>query len=136
MKISYVTSHGYAERVYFCDDDRSTLTLTFGSSVVGAVTVNGVAYPLKNGEVKIPLSILPSGEYSPLVETTDGVYVAESFIKSGHKITFPATDDSVIRLLLKRCRALEEKCDSMIKTIKELESMCKGHEIFNFERKE
>ena len=136
MKISYITQHGYAERVGVEDADRAYLILKFIGAECGAVMLGDGIYQLKNGEIRIDRSTLSDGEYHPRLECESGVYTVEGFNKSGNEIIPSSTEEAVIRLLLSRCRQLEASATALSERVHKLEEAIKGHNIFNFERKE
>ena len=136
MKISYITQHGYAELINIEEGERNLITLKFIGIASGAVTLGALVYTLKGGEVTIKKSDLPSGEYHPRLECDTGIYIAEGFSKSGDCVAPLKTEESVIRRLLKRCNVLESSLDAIDKRVNALEIAYKGHNIFNFERKE
>ena len=136
MKISYIIHHGYAERCGFDSRADGTLTLSFEPSYDGILTVGTSAYSVKDGVAAVSNSLIPNGIFTPVLTTEDGIYRCESFEKLGEKIHIPKTDEDTIRRLIVRCRNLELTLDTIDKKVKELESLCKGHGILNFERKE
>lgn len=136
MKICYITSHGIAEWIAFKDDRNSILQLQFTPKCDGAVSLGDTIYKVKNGNVSIPLDILPNGEYRPKLEADTGVFIAEGFCKTGGMITMLKTEEAAIRRLVSRCHSLEKICGTLREKVAHLEDMCQGHKIFNYERTE
>ena len=136
MKIRYLTANGRAERVSVEYEDNDHLTLCFDTHSTGAVSLGGKIYPLSDGEARINLKLLTDGEYIPKLETEDGIYVAESFVKRGKSIGVQDADDALIRRLVERCYILEGDVKLMRTRLDKLERVCCGHNIFDFERKE
>lgn len=134
MKIRYITAHGSAEWVEFDDRGRDNLTLAFEPYHNGAVVILDKIFPLKDGEVTIPFSVLADGEYAPRLESETGVFILESFIKQGKSLAVHYTDEDLIRRLIKRCYNLELAVYSLEERVGELERACHGHNIFDFER--
>ena len=136
MKISYITHHGVAEWLNFEDDGSDMLTISVNPKAEGAITVGSNILIMKNGEARITKSALPSGEYSPKIECDNGVFVAEGFTKLGRVILPMKTSEGRIRALIRRTHRLEELTEQLIGRITALEDLCRGHDIFDFERKE
>ena len=135
MKIHYITSHGAAERIDFNDGDGDTLTLCFEPHLKGAVILGDKVLPLKGGEAEIRLNTLKDGEYLPRLETESGIYRAEGFTKRGAGITVPRANETAVRRLILRCYTLEKELHLLKERTEELERLCAGHHIFDFERK-
>ena len=93
-------------------------------------------FVLKNGEARIPRSSLPDGEYHPRIECAEGVFVAEGFIKNGKSVRPLPLSEERIRKLFSRMRDLEEAYGLLYEKAAQLEEAYRGHDIFNFERKE
>lgn len=136
MRIIYIAQHGYAERVEIDNTERAYLTLKFIGAECGAVILQDTVYPLKDGEIKIEKSTISNGEHHPRLECESGVYAVEGFRKSGNEIIPIDTEDTVIRILLTRCRQLELTAATISERVDKLEKAIQGHNIFNFERKE
>ena len=136
MKITYIIHHGYAERLSVKDTERDLLTIEFKGEDLGAVTLGKTVLSLHRGEASIRISALPDGEYLPRLESAGGVFTAEGFTKSGSRISVNETDDFVIRRLIDRCRHLELTLQSLEEKVTAIEEAYRGHDIFNFERKE
>lgn len=136
MKIRYITSHGVAERVEFDAYERDILTISVEPYHNGAVVLADKFFTLADGVAEIPMRSLPDGEYTPRIESEDGIFIAESFTKSGMSIAVKEADEKLIRRMLERCHALENELYSLKKRTEKLEDVCSGHNIFDFERKE
>lgn len=136
MKIRYITSHGRAERIDFEYSEKDHLILSFDQHCTGAVLLDGKIFPLKDGEARIRLSALKDGEYTPRLESERGIFTAEGFTKRGKGISVADADEPLIRRLVERCYTLDRELDAIRKRLGELESICRGHNIFDFERKE
>ncbi len=132
MKISYIIHHGVGEWERISQDSSDTLLLTFKPECSGAVDLGGAVFTVKNGDAEIPLNALPDGEYQPKLECEIGVYTAESFLKHGRSVSLPKTDEAVLRRLILRCYDLEKDRDALEERIARLETLCQGHNIFNF----
>lgn len=136
MKIRYITSRSRAVRVEFEYTEGDALTLVFDPRHTGAVVLGGRILPLVGGEVRIPLSILADGDYTPRLETEQGIYLAEGFTKHGKSISVPDGDEDLVRHLASECYGLTNELDALKKRVGELERAYVGHKIFDFERKE
>ena len=136
MKIRYETSHGTAEWVAIDDDGKNVLHMIFNPKCFGVIKLGNSMFEVNNGEVKIPLSSLHNEEYHPKLESDIGVFVVEGFCKIGPVVEMLKTDDTIIRRLISRCYNLEKACCSLEKKVAHLETMCRGHKIFDFERME
>lgn len=136
MKIRYVTSHGRAERIDLEYGENDRLVLSFGKDTVGAVLLGGKILPLTEGEARISLSALADGEYAPRLESEEGIFVAEGFIKRGRSISVHDADESLIRRLVERCYGLERELEDTRARLDKLELACYGHKLLDFERKE
>ena len=137
MIISYITDRGVAEWVKIDTAmEQDSIILQINRKIDGAVVLGKTVFPLKDGEARIPMNSLANGEYAPKFETDSGVYNAERFTKQGRNITLAKADDSLIRRILVRGANLESRILALEKAVTHLENLCKGHDIFNFERKE
>lgn len=136
MKIDYITHHGVAEWVNFAEDNSDFLTVRTREKHTGAVSIGTHVFVLKNGEARIPRSSLPDGEYHPRIECAEGVFVAEGFIKNGKSVRPLPLSEERIRKLFSRMRDLEEAYGLLYEKAAQLEEAYRGHDIFNFERKE
>ena len=136
MKIDYITHHGVAEWVNFAEDNSDFLTVRTREKHTGAVSIGTHVFVLKNGEARIPRSSLPDGEYHPRIECAEGVFVAEGFIKNGKSVRPLPLSEERIRKLFSRMRDLEEAYGLVYEKAAQLEEAYRGHDIFNFERKE
>lgn len=136
MKIDYLTHHGVAEWVNFAEDNSDFLTVRTREKHTGAVSIGTHVFVLKNGEARIPRSSLPDGEYHPRIECAEGVFVAEGFIKNGKSVRPLPLSEERIRKLFSRMRDLEEAYGLLYEKAAQLEEAYRGHDIFNFERKE
>ena len=136
MKIDYITHHGVAEWVNFAEDNSDFLTVRTREKHTGAVSIGTRVFVLKNGEARIPRSSLPDGEYHPRIECAEGVFVAEGFIKNGKSVRPLPLSEERIRKLFSRMRDLEEAYGLLYEKAAQLEEAYRGHDIFNFERKE
>lgn len=136
MKISYVISHGVADWVDCDGKNDGTLTLEFAPKHDGTLTLGTLAYPVKRGEVSLPVRIMRDGEHYPKLECSDGVIKVCPFTKLG-TIAVPNThgSDSINRLIRSNYE-LECKLTEALAEIKRLTQKCEGYNIFNFERKE
>ena len=135
MRIRYITSHGIAVRCDFEYLEKDALTLTFTPQCTGAVVLDGKIFPLKDSEVRIPLSIIKDGYHTPRLETDKGVYIVEGFTKQGKGISVHSPDEATVRAFISRCCMLENELCSVNTRLLALESACSGHKIFDFERK-
>lgn len=136
MKIHYIISRSRAIRIEFEYVEKDALTLTFIPKLTGAVVLGGRILPLVNGEVRIPLSALADGDYTPRLETEQGIYHAEGFTKRGKSISVPDANEELIRTIASEFYLLANELDNVKKRVAELEETCVGHNIFDFERKE
>ena len=136
MKIDYITHHGVAEWVNFAEDNSDFLTVRTREKHTGAVSIGTHVFVLKNGEARSPRSSLPDGEYHPRIECAEGVFVAEGFIKNGKSVRPLPLSEERIRKLFSRMRDLEEAYGLLYEKAAQLEEAYRGHDIFNFERKE
>jgi hypothetical protein len=136
VKIDYITHHGVAEWVNFAEDNSDFLTVRTREKHTGAVSIGTHVFVLKNGEARIPRSSLPDGEYHPRIECAEGVFVAEGFIKNGKSVRPLPLSEERIRKLFSRMRDLEEAYGLLYEKAAQLEEAYRGHDIFNFERKE
>ena len=136
MKISYIIHHGYAERSSFRDDGGDVLSLVFSPSCSGALTLGASVFTVVDGHAEIPIKEIKDGECCPRLESDLGAYDCEAFKKHGSCITILQTGDEIVRRLIERCRLLEKSRDLIEQRVTRLESLCSGHQIFNFERNE
>ena len=136
MKIRYITLHGVAEWIDFNDDGQDVLTLSFEPHHNGAVVINDKFFVLNDGEVTIPITALPDGVYSPVLESDMGVYCVESFTKHGNGVSVSKSNETSIRRLISRHCNLEKRVTELTEKVNKLEDECHGHGIFDFERKE
>ena len=136
MKIRYIISRSKAIRIEFEYVEKEALTLTFVPKLTGAVVLGGRILPLVNGEVRIPLSALADGDYTPRLETEQGIYHAEGFTKRGKSIAVHDANEELIRTIASEFYGLVNELDNAKKRIEGLERICVGHNIFDFERKE
>lgn len=136
MKILYLASRGRAERMGVKETENDVLTLSFSPRVVGAVLLGEKILPLKDGEASVPISALADGKHEPRLESENGIFVAEEFIKQGSHITVPDADEELVRRLVIKCHALDCELAEMKKRVASLEKLCCGHNLFDFERKE
>ena len=136
MKISYVTLHGVGEWVEFTPANSDTLTLTLEPRYDGTVVLNGTLYKLRHGEVTLDVRSIPDGEHYPRLECEGGVFPLGGFVKLGRSITPIENDRDALRRLIKGYRQLEKRLAEAEKAITELNAICRGHSIFNYERKE
>ena len=135
MRISYIIHHGYAEMDRFKNDGDRSLNLSFTPEYSGTLLLGAKRFPVKNGEVIIPLTELDDGEYSPRLVTEQESFLCEELCKRGTDIYVPKVSEETLHRLIRRCRELETKTDDLAKKMEKLESLCFGHNIFNFERK-
>ena len=136
MKIRYKTLHGVAEWVECSDLDPDMLTLSFEPYHKGVLLLGEKMLTLNNGEVTVEKRDIANGNYTPKLESENGVYTVEGFTKHGENITLHHADEMLIRRLILRCHRLEEKVAGLEEKVSGLENTCHGHQIFNFERKE
>ena len=136
MKIRYVISHGVARWVEFDRSDKDALTLSVTPKCRGTVSLGTMILPLEHGEVTIPLSALADGTYTPIVECTDGVYAADNFKKMAKGIVLPENASEATRDLIVLCQRLGSRAKLLEERVSALEELCRGHNIFNYERKE
>lgn len=136
MKISYIISHGVAEWVEADTVTDNVLTIKLKPSCDGSLVIGSTVYPVKHGEVFIPIGALRDGEHRPRLEYSDGVVTLSPFVKKGRSVSPKECDAEVIRRLVKVCYELEIRLKSAESTIAQLNEMCTGHNIFDFERNE
>lgn len=136
MKISYIISHGVAEWVDFDHANNGTLSLCFNPKFDGALTLGSHAFAVTSGEVSVPIKLIKDGEHHPRLECNGGVFTVAGFIKSNGSIEPISNVDEALRRLIKECYLLTERNREQEERIARLEEICKGHNIFNFERKE
>ena len=135
MKISYIIAHGVAECVNFTSHDSSTLSFRFKPEYNGALIIGNQIFEVKNGCTDIDTVSLGDGEYTPRLECDGGCIAVRGFIKSGRAVSVLKSDEETVRHLVKSCFALERSRLELSERIAELEHLCKGHAILNFERK-
>ena len=135
MKISYIIAHGVAECVNFSSQDSSTLSLRFKPEYNGVLIVGNQKFEVKNGCTDIDTASLRDGEYTPRLECDGGCITVRGFIKSGRGVSVLQSDEETVRHLVKSCYVLEKSNLELSERIAELERLCKGHAILNFERK-
>ena len=136
MKISYKTRHGVGEWVSFTDDGSDVITISLDQKTDGAITLGSGIFSLKKGEANIKKASIPNGEYHPKVECESGVYFLEGFEKQQRDILPLKLSEENIRDLIRRAYLIEEECVRLKERVLHLEDISKGHNIFDFERKE
>lgn len=136
MKISYIISHGVADFVGTEKTGGDEIILKFEPKYSGTLTLASHRYEVKKGEVKISVGTLTDGEYRPKLECEAGVISLTPFTKRHRDITQKETDSETVRRVIRRCYDLEKKLSETEKRLAQLEGVCRGHDIFNFERKD
>ena len=134
MKIRYLISHGVADAVDFDPSGSDMLSLLFEPRYNGALTLGSSVYTVTGGEVSLPLRALPDREYHPRLECEGGVFTVGGFRKSGRTVGM-INDGNMTARLLKRVFELEAQSRRHEEAIARLDEACRGHDIFNFERK-
>lgn len=130
-KIKYSLCENIGEWTSLSEDDRTILTIILSPTKNGYLSLSNAVYRVENGEVKISLSAIADGSYTPRFECDGGVYILEEFQKCGNLISMLPTTEKTIRSLLFRCRKSEEKIQELEEELKVLKSKTEGHHIFN-----
>ena len=136
MKIHYIISHGVGRWVEFDRKGGDVLTISVTPGCTGSVTLGPLILSVKNGEVSLPCAALADGNYTPILECEAGVFPLDNFFKSGRSVALPENAYEVARDLITVCHELKTRNKKLEQRVKELENICKGHNIFNYERKE
>ena len=136
MKISYIISHGVGDFVKIEKDGGDDITLKLEPKYSGTLKIGATLYEVKKGEARIPTASLQSGEYRPKLECEAGVIALTPFTKIHRDVTPKPVDGETVYRLIKRCYDLEIRLAEAEKSLARLDKMCRGHDIFNFERKD
>ena len=136
MRLGYIISHGYAELVEIEKDESEATLLAFEPRLDCVLVIDGVVYPLCHGEAVIPKGALKKGEYHPRLESKHGVIPIAPFIKYSDGITPLDSEADVLARVLRASLDTEMRLAGAEEKIFHLTELCKGHDIFNFERKE
>jgi hypothetical protein len=117
-------------------DQKSTgeVTLVFEPRYNGTIKIASKIQEVKNGEVSFPISELRDGKYTPRLECDRGTINVSGFIKSGKSIAMAEDHGIAVRALIRECFELTKAKENLEKRVTQLEKLCKGHDIFNFER--
>ena len=134
MKIRYIIAHGSAEWVDFDPRGKDELTLKFNPRCSGTVRFGTDIFILKDGEVALPTAALRNGKNTPRIECELGAVAVSPFIKSGRSIAMAEDHGKAVRAIIRDCFELVKARDDLEKRVTQLEDLCKGHDIFNFER--
>ena len=131
-KIKYTLYDKNGEWTDVSASERDVLTLTFNEKLCGYVFIGKHNYRVEKGEAKISLSSFPDGEYIPKIESNQGVYELEGFIKNGTDISMLKTSEATLRRLLISLHKQEELVAIMQSEITDLKSRTEGHHIFEY----
>ena len=134
MKIRYIISHGVAEWVDFDVKDKEEMTFVFEPRYSGTLTLGDDILAVKNGEVTFPLGEIHDGKYTPRLECEVGAVAVCGFIKSGRSVAMAESHGRTVRALIRECYELSVAKEDLERRVTQLETLCKGHDIFNFER--
>lgn len=108
----------------------SALSVKIPDCMAGHLILGGFSVPLTEGEAALDCSLIPDGEYRPLLITRGRQIVLERFAVEGGKLALLPTEEATIRELLRRTRQLERGLHALEKWALELEKKISSDTIF------
>ncbi len=124
--IIYKIVAGFGE----CRKIRGTCADTARIEVEGAsdgfISIGELSCRLKDGVGRMPLGLLPDGEYSPLLFTENGVTKLEKIRKSERGISRCELDAELISRMLLRLESCEERIILLEKKLSGIEAAIRG----------
>ena len=108
----------------------SALLITLPNRVAGHLTLGGFSVPVTNGEAALDCSLIPDGEYKPLLLTGGRQIRLERFAVARGRLSLLPTEEATLRELLRRTRRLERGLLSLEEKVGGLEEKISSDTIF------
>ncbi len=131
MNISYLRSSGYGRLVHISPSPSRLITVNVEGAEDGYLTFGPVTCRFAEGEASFLRGAVPDGIYRPVLSCKGYSLKLEGVKLEGNVLSPIPTEDWVVRLLIRRTEALEEKTNALEEQLKKLQEDIRGRGFFD-----
>ena len=128
-RIEYTLLKEYGELISIKGKGKGSVTLKLLGAEDGTLCIGELSLTLKGGEASADLRCLPGGVDRPLLVRGRKTLPLEPIMISGDIVSALPTEDSVIRMLLKRMSSVEERLAQLQAEQKRLDAEIMGKDL-------
>ena len=131
MTLIHVDIYGNeGEITSLIDDASGSAEFIFNEKPDAFLVFSAVSAPIHDGKCRLDISSIPDGEYTPRVITESESIPLTPVIKAQKHLRVASCDDTYIRALSQKLRALEKRSAAAEERIEELYKKVYGTSLF------
>lgn len=131
MNAHYISVAGYGQLMKITGRAGRMLTVSIEGAEDGYLTIGQASCRYSGGEGSVCLTALPDGIYHPVLNCKGYTLRLEPLCIEGNKVSACPTEDGIIRILLDRAAALENRLAALEERCDLLSEQVSGRGLFD-----